>query len=158
MPCGAWGAGRIAAGRPSQGVHLVLPDTFLPGSHALMVPRTDDGRVLFIVPWHKRALVGTTDTPVDQVSADPRPLEEEVAFLLDHASRYLARDPKREDVLSVYVGLRPLVRHEGTGTTAKLSRDHSIFEARAGWSPSSAGSDHLPPDGRGRGGPRGQSG
>ena len=98
---------------PSQGVHLVLPDTFLPGSHALMVPKTDDGRVLFIVPWHKRALLGTTDTPVDQVSAEPRPLEEEVAFLLDHASRYLARDPKREDVLSVYVGLRPLVRHEG---------------------------------------------
>jgi glycerol-3-phosphate dehydrogenase len=117
---------------PSQGVHLVLPDTFLPGSHALMVPKTDDGRVLFMVPWHKRALLGTTDTPVGEVSADPLPLEEEVAFLLDHASRYLARDPRREDVLSVYVGLRPLVRHEGTGVTAKLSRDHSIFESESG--------------------------
>src|SRR5215813_5358827 len=117
---------------PSQGVHLVLPDTFLPGTHALMVPRTDDGRVLFIVPWHKRALLGTTDTPVPAVVAEPRPLEEEVSFLLDHASRYLARDPRREDVLSVYVGLRPLLRHEGTGTTAKLSRDHSIFESRSG--------------------------
>src|SRR6516225_9653926 len=77
---------------PSQGVHLVLPDAFLPGAHALMIPRTDDGRVLFVVPWHKRALVGTTDTPVPQASIEPRPLEEEIAFLLDHAARYLSRD------------------------------------------------------------------
>ncbi|HEY3587538.1 MAG TPA: glycerol-3-phosphate dehydrogenase/oxidase, partial [Myxococcaceae bacterium] len=98
---------------PSQGVHLVLPDAFLPGAHALMIPRTDDGRVLFVVPWHKRALVGTTDTPVPEASVEPRPLEEEIAFLLDHAARYLSRDPRREDVLSVYVGLRPLVRTEG---------------------------------------------
>jgi len=117
---------------PSQGVHLVLPDAFLPGAHALMIPRTDDGRVLFVVPWHKRALVGTTDTPVPEVSVEPRPLEDEIAFLLDHAARYLSRDPRREDVLSVYVGLRPLVRHEGAARTASLSRDHSIFESESG--------------------------
>ncbi|HET9156659.1 MAG TPA: glycerol-3-phosphate dehydrogenase/oxidase [Myxococcaceae bacterium] len=117
---------------PSQGVHLVLPDAFLPGTHALMIPRTDDGRVLFAVPWHKRALVGTTDTPVPEASVEPRPLEEEIAFLLDHAARYLSRDPRREDVLSVYVGLRPLVRHEGATRTASLSRDHSIFESESG--------------------------
>ena len=117
---------------PSQGVHLVLPDAFLPGAHALMIPRTDDGRVLFVVPWHRRALVGTTDTPVPEVQAEPRPLEEEVAFLLEHAARYLTRDPRREDVLSVYAGLRPLVRTEGTGSTASLSRDHSIFESPSG--------------------------
>jgi glycerol-3-phosphate dehydrogenase len=97
-----------------------------------MIPRTDDGRVLFVVPWHKRALVGTTDTPVPEVSVEPRPLEDEIAFLLDHAARYLSRDPRREDVLSVYVGLRPLVRHEGATRTASLSRDHSIFESESG--------------------------
>ncbi|HTS79075.1 MAG TPA: glycerol-3-phosphate dehydrogenase/oxidase [Myxococcaceae bacterium] len=117
---------------PSQGVHLVLPDAFLPGNHALMIPRTDDGRVLFVVPWHRRALVGTTDTPVPRASVEPRPLEEEIRFLLDHAARYLTRDPRREDVLSVYTGLRPLVRHEGTGPTAALSRDHSVFESKSG--------------------------
>ena len=117
---------------PSQGVHLVLPDAFLPGAQALMIPRTDDGRVLFVVPWHKRALVGTTDTPVPEASVEPRPLEEEIAFLLDHAARYLSRDPRREDVLSVFVGLRPLVRTEGATRTASLSRDHSIFESESG--------------------------
>jgi glycerol-3-phosphate dehydrogenase len=118
---------------PSQGVHLVLPDTFLPGAHALMVPRTDDGRVFFVVPWHKRAVLGTTDTAVQRVEEEPRPLEEEVSFLLEHASRYLARDPRREDVLSVYVGLRPLVRApEGSEKTAFLSRDHHIFESPSG--------------------------
>ena len=117
---------------PSQGVHLVLPDSFLPGAHALMIPRTDDGRVLFVVPWHKRALVGTTDTPVPEASVEPRALEEEVTFLLEHAARYLTRDPRREDVLSVYAGLRPLVRAEGAVRTAALSRDHSIFESPSG--------------------------
>ncbi len=117
---------------PSQGVHLVLPDSFLPGAHALMIPRTDDGRVLFVVPWHRRALVGTTDTPVPEASVEPRPLEEEVTFLLEHAARYLTRDPRREDVLSVYAGLRPLVRAEGAVPTAALSRDHSIFESPSG--------------------------
>jgi glycerol-3-phosphate dehydrogenase len=124
--------GAVALVAPSQGVHLVLPDAFLPGAHALMIPRTDDGRVLFVVPWHKRALVGTTDTPVPRVSVEPRPLEEEIAFLLDHAARYLSRDPTPEDVLSVYVGLRPLVRAEGATRTASLSRDHSIFESESG--------------------------
>lgn len=124
--------GAAALVAPAQGVHLVLPDSFLPGAHALMIPRTDDGRVLFVVPWHRRALVGTTDTPVPEVSVEPRPLEEEVAFLLEHAARYLTRDPRREDVLSVYTGLRPLVRADGAGTTASLSRDHSIFESAGG--------------------------
>src|SRR5262249_59393713 len=116
---------------PSEGVPLVLPDAFPPGPHALVIPRTDDGGVLFVVPWHRRALVGTTDTPVPEASVEPRPLEEEIAFLLDHAARYLSRDPRREDVLSVYVGLRPLVRTEGATRTSSLSRDHSIFQSHS---------------------------
>src|SRR5262249_48147895 len=117
---------------PSQGVHLVLPDSFFPGNHPLMIPLTDDARGLFVVPGHGRARVGTTDTPVPEVSVEPRPLEEEVNFLLEHAARYLTRDPRREDVVSVFAGLRPLVRHEGVGRTASLSRDHSVFGSASG--------------------------
>jgi glycerol-3-phosphate dehydrogenase len=119
---------------PSQGIHLVLPQSFLPGTHALVVPKTDDGRVLFIIPWHGRTVLGTTDTPVAEAVEEPKPLVEEIAFLLDHAARYLVKDPKRSDVLSVYVGLRPLVRppDEEGERTASLSRDHHVFTSPSG--------------------------
>ena len=89
-----------------------------------MVPRTSDGRVLFVIPWHGHAVAGTTDTPVDAPSLEPRPLDEEIEFILETAGRYLTRPPTRADVLSVYVGLRPLVK--GDGKTSALSRDHVI--------------------------------
>jgi len=117
---------------PSQGVHLVLDRSFLPGECAVMVPHTDDGRVLFAVPWHGRVIVGTTDTPVSAVSVEPRPLEEEIGFLLTHAGRYLTRHPVRDDVLSVFAGLRPLVRSAGEQETAALSRDHTILISGSG--------------------------
>ncbi len=111
---------------PSQGVHLVLDGAFLPGDSAIMVPHTDDGRVLFAVPWHGRTVVGTTDTVVPAAVMEPRPLPEEIAFLLSHAARYLTRHPGPEDVLSVFAGIRPLVRG-GTDHTASLSRDHTLL-------------------------------
>jgi glycerol-3-phosphate dehydrogenase len=117
---------------PSQGAHLVLPKRFLPGDSAIMVPRTEDGRVLFAVPWHDRVVVGTTDVPVDGPSLEPRPLREELAFLMEHAARYLATDPAPEDVLSAFAGLRPLVRAEGAESTAALSRDHTIVVSDRG--------------------------
>ncbi|GLI38948.1 glycerol-3-phosphate dehydrogenase [Geobacter hydrogenophilus] len=117
---------------PSQGVHLVLPREFLPGDSAIMVPHTDDGRVLFAVPWHERVIVGTTDTPVDRATVEPRPLAAEVEFLLAHASRYLSRDPGITDILSVFAGLRPLVRGGDIAHTATLSRDHTILVSAAG--------------------------
>ena len=111
---------------PSQGVHVVVDRHFLPGDSALMVPRTDDGRVLFAVPWHDHVVIGTTDTPVPEASLEPRALPEEVEFILSTAAQYLDPAPTRADVRSVYVGLRPLVRAaEGTDTKA-LSRDHVI--------------------------------
>jgi glycerol-3-phosphate dehydrogenase len=114
-------------------VHLVLPQVLFPGKSALVVPKTDDGRVCFLVPWHGRVLVGTTDTPVEAVSEEPRPLDEEVEFLLVHAARYLAKDPSRADVLSVYAGLRPLVRaRREDGNTRALSRDHAILVSPGG--------------------------
>lgn len=112
--------------RPSQGIHIVLDRRFLPGDSAIMVPETDDGRVLFAVPWNGRVIVGTTDTPVDEVSLEPRPLESEVAFVLEHAARYLTEDPGPADVLSAFAGLRPLVGSDDADDTASLSRDHTL--------------------------------
>ena len=117
---------------PSQGVHIVLDRSFQPGESAIMVPHTDDGRVLFAVPWHDRLVVGTTDTPVQETSLEPRPLRAEIDFLLAHAARYLTRDPRRDDILSLFAGLRPLVRNGDLRRTALLSRDHTVLVAPSG--------------------------
>jgi glycerol-3-phosphate dehydrogenase len=111
----------------SQGVHLVLDGSFLPGDSAIMVPHTDDGRVLFAIPWHGRTVVGTTDTPVPAASIEPRPLPEEIDFLLTHAARYLSRHPSPSDLLSVFAGIRPLVCTRSGANTASLSRDHTLI-------------------------------
>lgn len=117
---------------PSQGAHLVLDRSFLPGATAVLVPRTDDGRVVFAIPWHDRVLVGTTDTPRSDVSVEPRPLHEEVAYLLDYAARYLNRAPRVGDVLSTFAGLRPLMRGRAGQATAKLSRDYAVVVSESG--------------------------
>src|SRR5512136_1172536 len=117
---------------PSQGAHLVLDRSFLPGDNAIMIPQTSDGRVLFAVPWHDRIVLGTTDTPVDSVTLEPRPLQEEIDFILSQAAHYLVRPPTRADVLSAFAGLRPLVRSEDGGDTAALSREHAILISGSG--------------------------
>lgn len=116
----------------SQGVHLVLPKSFVPREAAIMVPHTSDGRVLFAVPWHDYVIVGTTDTPRDEISLEPRALEEEIDFILTNARQYMHQDPQRSDVLSVYAGLRPLVKHGDGSNTAALSRDHTIVISESG--------------------------
>jgi len=116
----------------SQGIHLVLPRRFLPGDAAIMVPRTDDGRVLFAVPWLDRVVVGTTDTPRAAPLLEPRALKEEKRFVMTHARRYLITDPTPEDVCSVFAGMRPLVAVEGAEGTASLSREHTILVSEAG--------------------------
>jgi glycerol-3-phosphate dehydrogenase len=117
---------------PSQGTHLVLSTEFLPGDTAIMVPQTTDGRVLFAVPWHDRVVVGTTDMPVDEPSLEPRAMPEEVDFILENVARYMAKDPSRSDVLSVFAGLRPLVSAVDEDETAKLSRDHTVLVSESG--------------------------
>jgi glycerol-3-phosphate dehydrogenase len=117
--------------QPSQGAHLVLDGSFLQGDAAIMVPKTADGRVLFAVPWHGRTVVGTTDTEIADRPLEPRARPEEVAFLLDHAAVYLARDPSPADVLSVYAGVRPLVRSAADKGTAALARDHVLMISRS---------------------------
>jgi len=110
---------------PSQGIHLVFDKEFLPSGTAVMIPKTDDGRVLFAVPWHNKVVVGTTDTPVDNVSAEPVALEQEIEFVMNHIVKYLGKDPAYSDIRSVFAGLRPLVKGN-TKVTAALSRDHHI--------------------------------
>ncbi len=111
---------------PSQGVHLVFDRSFLPGDCAIMVPHTSDGRVLFAIPWHGHTLVGTTDTPIETPTLEPAPQDDEIEFILETAAHYLNRPPTRRDILSVFVGIRPLVRAGNAKNTAALSRDHTI--------------------------------
>ena len=116
---------------PSQGIHLVLNKEFLPGDAAIMIPHTDDGRVLFAVPWHQKIIVGTTDTPVTKIEEEPIAQEEEINFLLEHAARYLTKDPSLADVKSIFAGLRPLVKSTAK-KTAEISRDHSVLISDSG--------------------------
>jgi glycerol-3-phosphate dehydrogenase len=117
---------------PSQGIHLVFDAAFLAGDSAIMVPHTSDGRVLFAIPWHGRTLVGTTDTPISEPELEPVAMEQEIDFILTTAAQYLAKAPARDDVRSVFAGVRPLVRASGPSTTAALSRDHVIHIDRSG--------------------------
>ncbi|MCC6356413.1 MAG: glycerol-3-phosphate dehydrogenase/oxidase [Verrucomicrobiae bacterium] len=117
---------------PSQGVHVVLGKRFLPGDTAIMVPHTRDGRVMFAIPWHGHCVVGTTDTPVPRAELEPRPLPEEIDFILETAAGYLAEPPARDDILSVFAGIRPLVKSGEASGTAALSRDHTIHISNSG--------------------------
>lgn len=117
---------------PSQGAHLVLDHEFLPGSAALLVPRTRDGRVIFAIPWHGRVLVGTTDTALSDAPLEPKPQPTEIDFLLEQVAPYLARKPKRSDIRTIFAGIRPLVRVGGSPKTAQLGRDHVLHTSAAG--------------------------
>jgi len=117
---------------PSQGVHIVLSREFLPGDTAIMVPHTRDGRVMFAIPWHGHAVVGTTDTPIPASTLEPTPQKEEIDFILDTAHDYLAKRPTRADVLSVFTGIRPLVKSSAVSSTAALSREHTIEISSSG--------------------------
>lgn len=119
--------------RPSQGVHIVLPGSFLQSSSAVMIPKTDDGRVLFAIPWYDEVVIGTTDTPVKVIDLEPVALEEEIEFILNTAGTYLKIPVSRKDVLSVFAGLRPLAADpENKGSTKEVSRRHKIIVTRSG--------------------------
>jgi glycerol-3-phosphate dehydrogenase len=119
---------------PSQGVHIVVDREFLPGNHALMVPKTADGRVLFGVPWLGKLILGTTDTPRGDLAREPRPFQEELDFILSESARYLARGPVATDIRSMWVGLRPLVRPQDDNgqDTKKISREHTVLASASG--------------------------
>jgi len=117
---------------PSQGIHLTFDRSFLPSETAIMIPHTSDGRVLFAIPWSGFTVVGTTDTPISKVELEPKALDEEIDFILTTAAEYLHKPPTRDDILSVFVGVRPLVRSGDAKNTASLSRDHTIEIDKSG--------------------------
>ncbi len=116
----------------SQGVHLVLSSRFLPSETAIIVPKTSDGRVIFVIPWLSHTLIGTTDTPIDAVTLEPAAMANEIDFLLETAARYLKESPTRDDVMSVFTGIRPLVKGDPSARTASLSRDHVVKVSPSG--------------------------
>ncbi|WP_152287735.1 glycerol-3-phosphate dehydrogenase/oxidase [Flavicella marina] len=116
----------------SQGIHIVLDKDFLPGNKAIMIPQTNDGRVLFAVPWHGKVLVGTTDTALESYPINPVPKEKEIEFLLNHTAQYLTKNPKRTDVKSVFSGIRPLVSNKNSNNTSEISREHRIEISESG--------------------------
>lgn len=118
--------------QPSRGVHIVLDQKFQPGDSAILVPRTDDGRVIFAIPWKNRILIGTTDIPVEEPSLEPLPTDEEVNYLLKYAGKYLTGNPERSDVLSAWAGIRPLVSTHPEDDTADISRDHTLITDPSG--------------------------
>jgi len=119
---------------PSQGVHIVVDRSFLPTDHAMLIPKTADGRVLFAVPWLGKTILGTTDTPRHDLAREPLPFKEEVDFILRESARYLSRAPGPADIKSIWVGLRPLVKppDDDAGSTQALSREHTVLVSRSG--------------------------
>jgi glycerol-3-phosphate dehydrogenase len=124
--------GLSATVTPSQGIHIVVEKRFFPGEQALFIPRTDDGRVLFAVPYHNRVIIGTTDTAIEKIEREPIPLQEEIDFVISHFNRYVHSGLQRKDVKSVFAGLRPLVKIPGKKKTALLPRDHTIWTSKGG--------------------------
>jgi len=119
--------------RPSQGVHVVLDNVFLQSSSAIMIPKTDDGRVLFAIPWYGKVVAGTTDTPLNDITLEPKALDEEIDFILRTAGKYLTKAPRREDILCVFAGLRPLAANpEKPEATKEVSRRHKITLSPSG--------------------------
>jgi glycerol-3-phosphate dehydrogenase len=116
---------------PSQGVHLVVDEHFFPGRDALMIPKTKDGRVLFALPWHGKVVIGTTDTALNIINEEPVALEEEIEFILLHFNEYATSQLTRKDILSVFAGLRPLVKTSNQTSTSLASRDHTIIVSKS---------------------------
>lgn len=116
----------------SQGIHMVVDKKFFPGEIAMIIPKTDDGRVLFAVPWHDKIVIGTTDTPMEDILIEPKPLPEEIDFIIRHINRYLIGNIKRNDIKTIFTGLRPLIKTNGKRSTSFLSRDHTAIVSGSG--------------------------
>lgn len=115
----------------STGIHIILDKRFAPPETGLMIPETDDGRVLFVLPWEDHALVGTTDEPAE-ICEHPKPLDTEIDYLLRHVTRYFNLSVTKQDIKAVWSGLRPLVSDPKAADTAHLARDHVIEDSSSG--------------------------
>jgi glycerol-3-phosphate dehydrogenase len=116
----------------SQGIHIVVDEKFFPGKNAMIIPKTDDGRVLFAVPWHNKVVIGTTDTPLKEILIEPKPLPEEIEFITSHINRYITSNIKQSDIKSIFAGLRPLINIKGKRSTSFLPRDHTTIVSDSG--------------------------
>ena len=112
--------------RPSKGVHLILPAEVLSSSSAMLIPKTNDGRVVFAIPFEGETLLGTTDNDYATIDQEPILEKEEVAFLLETLERYLEKKPDPKQVQAGYGGLRPLLAASAGKSTKKLVRDHEV--------------------------------
>ena len=118
--------------KPSQGVHLVIDNSFLQSDFALLIPKTKDGRILFAVPWHDKVILGTTDEPKEKAVVEPKATEKEIDFILETAGRYLIKKPTKKDIKSVFAGLRPLAAPNDDEKTKEISRSHKIMQSNSG--------------------------
>lgn len=117
----------------SRGTHIVLDRSFLPGNHALLIPKTSDKRVLFALPWHDKLLVGTTDVPANKELLEPTPDQNEIQFILNNFSKYTDSAPGQGDIKAIFAGLRPLVKSRTSDTgTREISRSHKIHASPGG--------------------------
>ena len=111
--------------RPSRGIHIVIDKKYLPTNNGLLIPKTDDGRVVFILPYKDKCLVGTTDVEA-KTEIHPKVTDKEIEYLLKQVNRYFDTDLKKVDILSSFAGIRPLVNKNPNAPTAKLTREHII--------------------------------
>ncbi len=115
----------------SSGIHILLDKRFAPPDTGLLIPKTEDGRVLFVLPWEGHALVGTTDEPAE-IEEHPRPSAEDISYLLRHVGRYFDLQVSELDIKAAWSGLRPLIFDPKASDTAKLTRDHLIEQSPSG--------------------------
>ncbi|MBK8518160.1 MAG: glycerol-3-phosphate dehydrogenase/oxidase [Saprospiraceae bacterium] len=117
---------------PSQGIHIVIHKKFYMSQHAMLIPKTTDGRVLFAVPWHDQVIIGTTDSKTDLILEEPVATKEEINFVIENFNSYMTHHLTLHDIQSVYAGLRPLVKKKNITSTADLVRDHTIVVSDSG--------------------------
>ena len=117
--------------KAASGIHIILSSRFVPPETGLLIPKTEDGRVLFVLPWQGHALIGTTDHPAEIVD-HPRAEEEEIEYLLRHINQYFDLSVQRSDILSAWSGLRPLVQFDKSANTAQQVREHLILTSPSG--------------------------
>ena len=117
--------------KAASGIHIILPSRFVPADTGMLIPKTEDGRVLFILPWQGHALIGTTDSP-SEIMDHPQAQEDEIEYVLRHVNKYFDVTASRSDVLAVWSGLRPLVQAPETTDTAQLVREHLMMVSPSG--------------------------
>lgn len=115
----------------SKGVHIVVPGSAIKSDTGIILKTAIS--VLFLIPWGDKWIVGTTDTPYDGDRAHPQATNDDVQYILDQANKVLDPQLRRDEIIGVYAGLRPLVANAKDSTTTKLSREHTTDRSAPGF-------------------------